>query len=343
MCVYSVQMYFWRKATHISSQQSTLSAPLSTAGINVPKAADVVTVPGSGVQGTVAGSAFAIGRRQWIKELVGATGLKIDLTWTSEDNGVGVDGQDVARTSDPSGTFQSSPAPPISNLYSPIAGCTEVWVASIAPHAATESRVLGCIFLKDTLRPSVPELVSALQARDCAVHLVTGDGRAAAEEAAREAGIRHVHYGLRPEDKAGFVQALRQRKGAAHARPPVIAMVGDGVNDAPALAAADVGFAMGGGTDAARGAASVVLANGQPSGVLAALDIARDTLATIRQNLGWALGYNLVAVPLAAGVVLPWTGAAIRPSLAAAFMAASSLAVVGNSLLLRRKVARSRA
>ena len=320
--------------------QSISSAPLPTAGINVPKATDVVTVPGSGVRGTVAGNAFAIGRRQWIEELVGTTELKVDLTWTSEDSGAGVDGQDVAKTSDPFGTAQSSRTQSNSNPPSSIAGCTEVWVASIAPHATRESHVLGCIYLKDTLRPSVPELVSALQARDCAVHLVTGDGRAAAEEAAREAGIRHVHYGLRPEDKAGFVQALRQHKGQAQARPPVIAMVGDGVNDAPALAAADVGVAMGGGTDAARGAASVVLANGQPSGVLAALDIARDTLATIRQNLGWALGYNLVAVPLAAGVALPWTGAAMRPSLAAAFMAASSLAVVGNSLLLRRKIAR---
>jgi hypothetical protein len=149
--------------------------------------------------------------------------------------------------------------------------------------------------------------------------LATGDTAAAA---ARSAGIEMVRAGLLPADKAALVNELRQRRGP-------VAMVGDGINDAPALAAADIGIAVATGTGAAMAAADITLVHGGVGAVADAVLLARATRRIIRQNLGWAFGYNLTLVPLAAAGILP-------PVLAAAAMAASSVTVVGNALRLRR-------
>ena len=158
--------------------------------------------------------------------------------------------------------------------------------------------------------------------------LVSGDARRVAEAIARELGIDEVRAEVRPDGKADLVAELQ---AAGHR----VAMVGDGVNDAPALARADLGIAIGSGADVAVATADVVLVGGDPRGVARALRLARATVATIRQNLFWAFIYNVALIPVAAGVLYPFTGWLLSPVLAAAAMALSSVTVVSNSLRLR--------
>lgn len=157
-----------------------------------------------------------------------------------------------------------------------------------------------------------------------------GDTQDAVNVIAKQAGVdpSSAWGGVSPQQKGVVIQQLQQQSG-------VVAMVGDGVNDAPALAAADVGIAMSGGMDAAGEAASVVLMGDRLGQVLEAIDLGRATYGKIKQNLAWALVYNLIGIPLAAGALLPQFGIALNPSVAGGMMAFSSLAVVTNSLLLR--------
>ncbi|KAK9846485.1 hypothetical protein WJX81_005091 [Elliptochloris bilobata] len=205
-----------------------------------------------------------------------------------------------------------------------LAGCTTVYVGEAG------RGVLGALGFRDALRPDAAATVARLRAMGLRVALLSGDNPAAVAAAAADAGIPadSAWGGMRPEAKAAAVAALR-------ASGRTVAMVGDGVNDAPALAAADVGVALGGGADAAGEAAGIVLMGDRLGQVAEALALGRATLAKIRQNLAWALCYNLVAIPLAAGAALPAFGVALSPSAAGGLMAFSSLAVVGNSLLLR--------
>ena len=181
-------------------------------------------------------------------------------------------------------------------------------------------RVLGLFAFGDTLKPGASAAVQALNQRDITSHLLTGDNRGSAQVVAQALGIANVHAQVLPADKAAIVQALKKNA--------VVAMVGDGINDAPALAAADIGIAMGGGTDVAMHAAGITLMRGDPRLVPAALDISRKTYAKIRQNLFWAFVYNLIGIPLAA---FGW----LNPVLAGAAMALSSVSVVSNALLLK--------
>ena len=158
--------------------------------------------------------------------------------------------------------------------------------------------------------------------------LVSGDARRVAEAIARAIGIDEVRAEVRPDQKAEIIAGL-QAEGHR------VAMVGDGVNDAPALARADLGIAIGTGTDVAIATADIVLVGGDPRGVPRALRLARSTLSTIRQNLFWAFVYNVALIPVAAGVLYPFTGWLLSPMLAAAAMALSSVTVVTNSLRLR--------
>jgi Cu+-exporting ATPase len=185
-----------------------------------------------------------------------------------------------------------------------------------------QPRVLGLLAFGDELKPGAATAVASLQQRGVTCHLISGDNPGSAGVVARELGIEQVHANVLPEDKAARVAAL---KHAGH----VVAMVGDGINDAPALAAADVGIAMGGGTDVAIAAAGISLMRGDPQLVPAALQISRRTYAKIRQNLFWAFVYNLVGIPLAAAGLL-------NPVIAGAAMALSSVSVVSNALLLKR-------
>ncbi|MPQ84870.1 copper-translocating P-type ATPase [Pseudomonas sp. MAFF 730085] len=183
-----------------------------------------------------------------------------------------------------------------------------------------QPRVLGVFAFGDTLKPGALAAVQQLRAQHISSHLLTGDNRGSARVVADALGIDDVHAEVLPADKAATVAHLKQTG--------VVAMVGDGINDAPALAAADIGIAMGGGTDVAMHAAGITLMRGDPRLVPAALEISRKTYAKIRQNLFWAFVYNLIGIPLAAFGLL-------NPVLAGAAMALSSVSVVGNALLLK--------
>jgi Cu+-exporting ATPase len=165
--------------------------------------------------------------------------------------------------------------------------------------------------------------------------MLSGDARRTAEAIARQAGIERVHAEVLPEQKAAEVTRLQ-------AGGRLVAMVGDGTNDAPALAQADVGLAMSSGTDVAIEAADVTLMRDDPRGVVTAIELSRRTMRVVKQNLGWAFGYNLVLVPVAAGMLYPIWGLQLSPILAGLAMALSSVSVVANSLRLGRFHLRAR-
>jgi len=171
--------------------------------------------------------------------------------------------------------------------------------------------------------------VQALRDMQIDVAMVTGDRERTARAVARELGIERVFAEVRPEHKAEFVNAER-----AHGRH--VAMVGDGINDAPALAAADVGIAVGSGTDIAVATADIALLRGGIDALPCALALSRRTVRTIRENLFWAFVYNLIGIPLAAGVLYPSLGIQLSPMFASAAMSLSSVSVLANSLRLRR-------
>ena len=196
-------------------------------------------------------------------------------------------------------------------------------------YLAFAGRLVAVIAAADVLKPEAPAVVAALRALGLDVVMLTGDNRRTAEAIARQAGIDRVLAEVLPEDKARVVGTL-QAEGA------LVAMVGDGINDAPALARADVGIAMGSGTDVAIEAADVTLLRGDLRGAGAAVDLSRQTIRVIKQNLVWAFGYNVVLIPLAAGVLYPLWGVLLSPMLAGVAMALSSVSVVANSLRLKR-------
>ena len=182
--------------------------------------------------------------------------------------------------------------------------------------------LLGLLAFGDAIKPTAKAAVARLHAQGIATVMLTGDNRGSAEAVGKALGIQQVRAEVLPADKAAAVQALRTAG-------QVVAMVGDGINDAPALATADVGIAMSTGTDVAMETAGITLMHGDPGLVADALDISRRTYATIRRGLFWAFAYNVVGIPLAA---LGW----LNPVVAGAAMALSSVSVVSNSLLLRR-------
>ena len=196
-------------------------------------------------------------------------------------------------------------------------------------YLAFAGRALGALAVADTLKPEAARAVAALRARGIAVAMLTGDNRATAEAIARQSGVERVLAEVLPEAKVREIAAL-QAEGRR------VAMVGDGINDAPALAQAEVGIAMGSGTDVAIEAADVTLMRGDLMGVVAAVELSRATIRVIKENLVWAFGYNVVLIPVAAGVLYPLWGVLLSPILAGAAMACSSVSVVTNSLRLRR-------
>ncbi|GKS76279.1 heavy metal translocating P-type ATPase [Acidovorax sp. SUPP950] len=279
-------------------------------GLGVPAPQAVSAVPGRGTQGTAAGRHFRVGSLRWMEEL----------------------GVPLGALAAPAVALQS-------------AGATVSAVAEAPPgevptgqEAAGPAWVLRALLaFGDEPKPGAREALAALRARGLRVVMVSGDHRGAAEAMARRLGLDpdagEVMAEVLPGDKAACVARLRSEAAAgpgAH-RPArhAVAMVGDGVNDAPALAAADVGMAMGNGTDVAMQAAGITLMRGDPRLVAAALDISHRTVAKIRQNLFWAFAYNVAGIPLAALGYL-------SPVVAGAAMALSSVSVMANALLLKR-------
>jgi len=196
-------------------------------------------------------------------------------------------------------------------------------------YVAFAGRALGIVAVADVLKPEAAATVATVRARGVNVLMLTGDHRATAAAIARQAGIERVLAEVAPEAKAAEIKAL-QAEGRR------VAMVGDGINDAPALAQADVGIAMGSGTDVAIEAADVTLMRSDLRGVTAALELSRSTIRIVKQNLVWAFGYNVVLIPVAAGLLYPIAGVLLSPMLAGAAMAFSSVSVVTNSLRLKR-------
>ncbi|MEJ6478513.1 MAG: copper-translocating P-type ATPase [Octadecabacter sp.] len=193
---------------------------------------------------------------------------------------------------------------------------------------AIDGRAVGILAVADRAKPTAKATVAALHARGLRVAMITGDTAATAQVIADELGIDQVIAEVLPEGKVDAVKAL-QLSGSK------VAFVGDGINDAPALATADVGVAIGTGTDVAVESADVVLMSGDPSGVVNAIAVSRATLRNIKQNLGWAFGYNVLLIPVAAGILFPLWGVMLSPQLAAGAMAMSSVLVLANALRLR--------
>lgn len=200
-------------------------------------------------------------------------------------------------------------------------GKTVIWIA-------VDGKIQGVMGISDALKPSSARAVRTMQKLGLEVVMLTGDNRRNAEVIAREVGIKRVLAEVRPDQKAATVQQLQAER-------KIVAMVGDGINDAPALAQADVGIAIGTGTDVAIAASDITLISGDLQGVITAIQLSRATMRNIRQNLFFAFIYNVAGIPIAAGILFPFFGLLLSPIIAGAAMAFSSVSVVTNALRLR--------
>ena len=194
-------------------------------------------------------------------------------------------------------------------------------------HASVDGRYAGRFLIKDPIKATTPEALQALRALGIEVVMLTGDARAAAEAVAKQLGIERVEAEVLPDQKDAVIRRL-QSEGHR------VAMAGDGVNDAPALSRADVGIAMGTGTDVAIESAAITLVKGDLGGIVRARRLSHGTMRNIRQNLCFAFAYNALGVPLAMGALYPFFGLVLSPMFAAAAMSLSSLSVIANALRL---------
>ncbi|GAA6736130.1 heavy metal translocating P-type ATPase [Thermus oshimai] len=255
-------------------------------GLPRPEVRDFQAVPGKGVEGTLEGKRYRVGRPEWAEEL----GLRVSEA--------------------------------LKRGLQEAEGRGESAVALM-----DEERVLAYFALADRIRPSAKEAVQRLKAMGLTPVMITGDAEAVAKTVAQELGIQRYHARVLPQDKARIVRELKTQGPTA--------FVGDGINDAPALLEADLGIAIGAGTNVAIESADLVLVESDPLDVVRALLLARATYAKMVQNLFWATGYNAIALPLAAGVAYPW-GIVLSPAVGALFMSLSTVIVALNAMLLRR-------
>jgi len=326
-------------ATHSSLLQLAAAAesgsihPLATAiqqetkqqGLSIPAASEFHTAPGLGVSAVVEGKQVLLGNQDWLTQ----QGIVIDKVTQTQAQTLASAGKTV--------------------IYIAVAG-----------------QLAGLIAVMDTPRSEAKKTVESLQKMGLRVVILTGDRQEVARAIAQQLGITQVFANIRPDGKAGVIQELQQgrtqgqgesrgaeerRSGGAEEQskiqdpkskisrlptPSVVAMIGDGINDAPALAQADVGIALQAGTDVAMETAGIVLMGTKLTDVVEAIHLSRATFNKIRQNLFWAFAYNVCGIPIAAGVLLPISGFVLSPAAAGALMAFSSVSVVANSLLLRR-------
>jgi Cu+-exporting ATPase len=277
----------------------------------LPSVQEFEAIAGNGVRGTIDQSPIHIGTRRWFAELGIAT------------NGKTTTGQDLTTLAQ---QWESQSK-------------TVIWVA-------TDRTVQGILAIADPLKPSSREAVQALRKMGLQVVMLTGDNPRTADAIAQEAGIPHVIAEVRPDQKADVINQLqrgdrdligkRQKPYPRSSKPKTVAMVGDGINDAPALAQADVGIAIGTGTDVAIAASDLTLISGDLHGIATAIRLSRATMNNIRQNLFFAFVYNVAGIPIAAGVLYPVVGWLLNPIIAGAAMAFSSVSVVSNALRLRQ-------
>jgi Cu+-exporting ATPase len=267
--------------------------------VQLTEAQDFEAIAGSGVQGYVSSQLVQIGTQRWMTEL-------------------GIDTQALQQHWD----------------RLEYLGKTVIWIA-------VDGKVQGIMGISDALKPSSANAVRTLQKLRLEVVMLTGDNRRSAEVIAREVGIKRVIAEVRPDQKAAVIQSLQTKQDSSIQNPKskiqnrIVAMVGDGINDAPALAQADVGIAIGTGTDVAIAASDITLISGDLQGIVTAIQLSRATMRNIRQNLFFAFIYNVAGIPIAAGVLFPVFGWLLSPIIAGAAMAFSSVSVVTNALRLR--------
>ena len=195
-------------------------------------------------------------------------------------------------------------------------------------YLGADGQALGLLAMSDPVKASTPEALAGLRAAGVRVIMATGDGITTAKAVAGRLGIAEFHGEVKPADKLALVEKLQQQ---GH----TVAMAGDGINDAPALARADVGIAMGTGTDVAMNSAQLTLVKGDLRGITVAREVSQATIANIKHNLGFAFFYNALGVPIAAGLLYPFTGWLLSPMIAALAMSLSSVSVIANALRLR--------
>ena len=262
----------------------------------IPHAMNFYTEPGMGVSAMVEGKSVLLGNWEWLN----SHGITINTTAQEQGHKLAKEGKTVIGV-------------------------------------AVDDMLAGLIAVSDTIRPDAKLTVNHLQRMGLHVIILSGDRSEVAVVTAQQLGLENtsVIAGVTPEQKAGLIRSLQQGSLNVGSNSCVVAMVGDGINDAPALSQADVGIALGSGTDVAMESAEIVLMSDNLSDVVASIQLARKTFTKIRQNLFWAFAYNTIAIPLAAGVLLPSLHFILTPSSAAAIMAFSSVSVVTNSLLLR--------
>jgi Cu+-exporting ATPase len=282
-------------------------------GVNLPfpESKDFDAIAGMGIQGIVSDHLVQIGTSRWMKEL----GIEIKVETV---NGV------VLRDN---------------QFIWEMNGKTTAWIA-------VDGEIEGLIAISDSVKPTSLPAIQALQKMGLEVIMLTGDNQQTANAIAKELGINRVFAEVRPQEKAAIVQSLQQEKITEKIprknnpffplRTSLIAMVGDGINDAPALAQADVGIAIGTGTDVAIASSDITLISGDLMGIVTAIELSRATMKNIRQNLFFAFIYNILSIPIAAGILYPLTGWLLNPIIAGGAMAMSSVSVVTNALQLRK-------
>ncbi|HAC63589.1 MAG TPA: cation-transporting ATPase PacS [Cyanothece sp. UBA12306] len=277
---------------------------------HVPEVTNFEAVAGMGVQGKVSGKLIQIGTQRWMDELK----IKTD----------GEDSRGAGRPEQGEGY----------NLQAK----REQWEAEAKTTAfiAIDGQIEGLIGIADAIKPSSEEAITALQRMGLEVVMLTGDNQKTAEAIASKVGIKRVFAEVLPDQKANIIQSIQQERNSRKRKNKVVAMVGDGINDAPALAQADVGIAIGTGTDVAMAASDLTLISGDLRGIVTAIELSHATMKNIRQNLFFAYIYNSLGIPIAAGILYPFFGLLLNPMIAGAAMACSSVSVVTNALRLRK-------